>query len=356
MNNQLKLIIFVICTFGSYIPCFAQLDNVEDLIRGGVADAEILAEQYLAPVGKGFGADLNNGWYTTAKPHKFLGFDITLVTSTAFAPPADKTFDISKLNLQNLRLADDTNSITPTIVGDDTEGPNIELRLPFNNTDSLISEFNMPQGIGFRAIPSAMLQGALGVGKNTEVIFRFLPDIEFNDDLGSLQMLGLGVKHDLKQWLPAGMLLPFDLSLLAGYTNFSASTKDITLEPDANAIQTDLSASYDNQELEIASDAFTLNLLLSRKFSAFTLFGGVGFETSSFDIRLKGTYPITTLDQTGQRIIENLNNPIDISLDGANTLRATAGFRLNFLFMNLYSSYTLADYSAITLGLGFGAR
>ena len=66
---------------------YAQLDNVEDLFLGGVDDVSLLVEEYLRPAGNGFGTDLNHGWYSSARAHKFLGFDITVLASAAFLIP-----------------------------------------------------------------------------------------------------------------------------------------------------------------------------------------------------------------------------------------------------------------------------
>ena len=40
------------------------------------------------------GAGLNNAWWTTAKPHKKLGFDISLSITPIIIPDADKSFNI----------------------------------------------------------------------------------------------------------------------------------------------------------------------------------------------------------------------------------------------------------------------
>lgn len=342
---------------------WAQINNVEALMRGGLNDANLLLEAYLSPFGRGFGADLNNGWFNTARTHKFLGFDLTVTANAAIAPISAKTFDLSTLGLQNLRL-DNSNADpnTPTVVGDEQPGPEMTLVLnnPATGQDQVISRFRMPQGIGFRAVPSAMIQASLGIVSNTDVILRFFPETEFDSDVGKLRLFGLGVKHDLSQWLPGGGFLPFDLSILAGYTVFQVQSGDISLQPDPDAVPT--GATYSEQKVEIEATSYTVNLLVSKQLAILTLFGAIGIESSSVDLRVKGTYPVTVIDDDpssphfGQKIIEDFVDPTNISFDGVNNRRATVGIRLHLLLLTLHGSYTFSSYPVATLGVGLSIR
>lgn len=362
MYYKLRIGLLLFGTFVCTNFAYSQIDNVGDLMRSGLDDANLLMHEYLAPFGKGFGADLNNGWFNTARTHKFLGFDITVTANAAIAPTSDETFDLSKLGLKNLRLSNpDADPNTPTIVGDDQPGPQMDLILnnPLTGQKELISTFRMPQGIGFRYVPSPMIQASLGLIKNTEVMVRFFPEMEVAQDVGSLKLFGLGVKHDLKQWIPGGGLLPFDFSVMAGYTIFQARAEQ-SLEPDPDSIPT--GASYDDQKVEIEATGFTVNFLISKQFALLTLFGAVGLESSSVDLKLKGTYPVTVVETVatspnfGRKVIEDFVDPVNISIDGANNLRANVGARLKLIFLTLHASYTFSNYPVATVGLGIYVR
>ncbi len=354
MNRTLRILLILSATLFCTNIAFAQINNVEDLMRAGVDDASLLINEYLRPFGNGFGANLNNGWYNTAKTHKFFGFDITLTANAAIAPASAETFDLTILGLQNMRPLNQANSIAPTVVGDDNAGPEVELFLEHLGQDVPFDTLTMPPGIGFNYVPSPMIQGSLGFIMNTDIIVRFIPEIKINDDFGSLRMFGIGVKHDLKQWLPKGDLLPFDLSLMAGFTTFQAQA-NLEVEPYPSADPT--GASYDDQEVELEAKSLTVNLLISKKFSILTLFGGIGVESSNVDVKMKGTYPVPILDETTQEIvIEDFIDPVQLSFDGANKLRANLGFKLNLLFLAVHASYTFSNYPVVTAGVGFNIR
>jgi len=355
-------VLIALVMFVNSTTSYAQLDNVEDLLRGGVRDAELLVRSYLTPFGNAFGADLNAGWYQTAKTHKFLGFDLTVMASAAIAPVSDETFDLNALGLQNLRLSSpgaDPN--TPTIVGNDQPGPDVQLVVdnPLTGQEEILANFRMPGGIGFRVIPSPMVQASVGVFMNTDLILRFFPEVQFENDLGRIGMYGIGLKHNLTQWLPGGNLLPFDLAVVLGVTTFRAEA-NLNVQPDPNAISS--GGNYENQQIVLEANSFVINAVISKKLSLLTLFAGVGIESSTVDLNMQGTYPITSIETDpaspnfGQSIVEDFVDPVNLSFDGANTTRADVGFRLNFVLLSVYGSYTLAKYPVAHVGAAFSIR
>ncbi len=361
-SNRRNFSALLIALFCFSPSAYGQLTNVDVFIQAGAADAEALSKAYLAPVGRGFGADLNSGWANTAKTHGLLGFDITIMGSAAVTPGSDKSFDLSTLDLQHIRLSNPTaNSTAPTVIGSDNAGPQVDIFVnnPFTGQDEKIGEsFELPPGLDFNYVPSPMVQASVGLLMNTDVIIRYFPDTEIDKDIGKAGLFGFGLKHDLLQYFPGGGLLPIDLSLLVGWTSFEATAGlDVFVDP-SDASNADLNS----QEVELDADSFTMNLLLSKKFALLTLFGSVGFENSSVNLRLNGNYPITVIETNpvdpmfGQEVKEIISDPVDVSIDGANDFRASAGFQLSFVFFNVYGNYTFAQYPVANLGLAFGFR
>lgn len=362
MQNKLRIALILVITFLFSSFGYAQIGNVDQLLRAGVADANLLIKEYLSPFGFGFGADLNNGWYSTAKTHQLGGFDLTVMASSAIAPTSDESFDLNDLPLQNMQLSNaNANSVTPTIVGDDTPGPEVDVVLanPLTGQDEVVGSFQMPEGLGFRYVPSAVVQASIGLVMNTDVMIRFFPETEIDEDIGRFQMFGLGVKHDLKQWIPAASSLPFDLAVMLGYTTFQAES-DLELEPDPDAVPT--GARYDNQEVEVEAKSFTLNFIASKQFAILTLFGGLGYETSNVDLKLKGNYPVTIIETNpasanfGDEVIEDIVDPVDLSFSGENDLRFNVGFQVRLVFLALHASYTVSSYPVLNAGVGLTFR
>ncbi|MFQ5648582.1 MAG: DUF6588 family protein [bacterium] len=357
--RTIRVLMVIFSLFASL--CHAQIDNVQDLMRSGVDDATLLLKAYLTPFGNGFGADLNSGWATSARTHRVLGFDITVSANAAIAPESEKLFDITALGLQNLRLVANENPLTPSVVGDDDPGPEVAVILnnPFTGQDEIVTTFRMPQGVGFRYVPSPMVQAAIGVPLNTDVIIRYFPEITFDNDVGRMKMGGIGIKHELNQWLPGGNMLPFDLAVLLGVTTFQAEA-DLEVNPDPQAIQT--GASYDFQQVDIEATAFAFNIMISKKLAVLTLFGGVGIESSSLDIKLEGRFPVTLIETEplspnfGKTVIVDFEDPVHLSFNGANSARANVGVQLELAILSAYLSYTFSEYPVATAGIGFTLR
>jgi len=79
-----------------------------------------------------------------------------------------------------------------------------------------------------------------------------------------------------------------------------------------------------------------------------------------------GSYPVTSFnpdynpaeqtEETREKIIEELEEPIDLSIDGSNSVHAMAGFRLRLSLITISGSYTLSNYPVANIGVGLSFR
>ena len=169
-----------------------------------------------------------------------------------WSPTSDKSFDVSKLGLQEVKVSPTESSIAQSVAGNKNSDPNCMIILI-----KLISTplFQMPKGTGIGIVPSTMIQAGIGLPFSTEIDARFIPTISFGD-LGKLGLWGIGLKHDIKQWIPVISHVPFwDLSLQGGYTSLKSTFSDVTLN----------------------ANAFTANLLVSTDIPIINVYGGLGF-------------------------------------------------------------------------------
>lgn len=340
-------LLFFACTTTASL---GQINNIDELIRTGQQDAEILTRAYLKPLPSGFGGDINSGWFMNAKPHKSLGFDIQIRGAVAFVPNSDQSFDLSDLNLQRTRPEDLTNTISPTISGDDTPGPGVIIE---DENGDQVGQFNLPSGSGYDVVPAPMLQASLGIIKDTDITVRFIPESSAEDiEYG---MLGFGIKHGINQWLPGGNLLPVDLSLMAGYTNIDV-TGDLDLRPEGfPADQEAANANYDNQEAQISLNTFTVKALVGKSLPFISVYGGVGYETSTMEVDVAGNYPVNVSTPLGEGF-DLVRDPISYEEDGNNSFSLLAGTNIKLLFFNIFAEYTLTDYPILNAGVGFSFR
>jgi len=354
------------CMAISFSSVKAQDKFAADYLRGGINDGNKLLGEYLKPFGRGFGAGLNNGWYNTAETHKPLGFSVSVITNLTFIPSADKSYDISQLNLERLTLENPGNSMAPTVFGENKDGAGLEIRVddpatPGSDRDYILTRFNAPKGTGIGFLPIPMIQGAVGLPKGTEIMIRFIPTLTSSGINGSFNLYGFGLKHDIKQWIPVISELPFDLSVMGAFTRINTSAS-LDLQPDAGSVSS--RSVYAEQEMLFNVNAMTANLIFSKKIAFFTPHISAGFNTSRARLRVVGDFPIVSHVEEnpasadfGKKIYKDSNDPIDTMFDNEMDFRVNVGFRLKmFGLVCLFADYTIARYSTLTMGLGVSFR
>lgn len=319
------------------LSLFAQSD-MDVYLKAGADDASKLIESYISPVMKSFGYGINNGWYNTAKPHKTLGFDLTVTAHLVYAPKASQYFTFNNSDYSNIRLASGQSAEAPTAFGPNEEGPELEILDEDGNatgtTFNSINGLGLKEEIGMNAVPVPMAQLGIGIAKNTDLKLRYIPKMNFDD--GEIGLWGIGVMHDVKQWIPGIKMLPFDLSALVGYTKLTAGY-DMEGEIDGK-----------DQRAELVASGFTVQGIISKKISVLTLYGAVGYNSVKSSIKVNGTYELEDYS-------EPLVDPVDLAF-GEGSLRATAGFRLKLAILTLHADYTLNKYPILTAGVGFSVR
>jgi hypothetical protein len=355
-----KTLFLLLCLFlqvGFNINSKAQIDELGGFLATGTYDAEKLLGAYVSPWINGFGASMTGGWYNTAKTHKSGGFDLTITSNIAYVPTEFKTFNVDELKLEGVELADATKPISPTVAGINEVGPQM------NYTQiSGLKAYNLPKGTTIAMVPSPMLQLTVGLFKDTEITGRYCPKIHDKND-NNIMMWGVGLKHGLKQWIPAVKKVPFlNLTLQGGYTRL---TTNLGLAVTPSTIGLDMydnlpAETWNDQNLMLQISSFTGNLLISADIPFVSFYGGVGFTSTKSILQMQGYYPMMTVNGTEPSVVASEKDPIDIQIknqDGGVTKpRLNAGVRLKFGFFTLHFDYTRANFNVVTAGLGISFR
>jgi hypothetical protein len=352
------------------VPSFSQIEDIGLMLTGGVNDAEQMLTEYLRPFANALGANINGGWYNTAKVHNFGGFDITFTASLAFVPDEHKTYDLSQMTLTALY----DNNIANTVAGGKDIGPELTYQQDILGNQVTYLQYDHPSGTGVDFIPSPMVNAAVGLPKGFEIMGRYMPTVKIGE-AAKAGIWGAGFKHDVKQWIPVLARIPaLNLSIMYGYTNIKVNTELDEITPDMIGA-TDLTTndvSFDNQNFDVVTQGHTANALVSANLPVVCFYGGVGVSITQTNLKLNGYYPMPTIitDPTDPdfdplltpvvRDQDALKDPIDIEIknqDGGTTKpRLNAGIRFKFAVITLHVDYTWANYSVATVGLGVNIR
>ena len=288
-------------------------------------DAKAFLHQYLTPLGESLGASLNNGWYNTARPHRFGGFDATITLNILTIPTGKKSF-----NPNSIENFSSTDLSTPTILGKGN-GATIEYEG---------EQFTMPNqnnGVSFLPIPT--LNFGVGLFKKTELNGRYIPNYKYNGGFigkGEISMWGLGFKHDILQWIPIiGNTIPFSLSLQAGYTQ---------LNTEINIL---------DQAVNIDVQAMNINLILSRNILMLTGFASVGYNSAVTTFSAGENLSNLDFFNIGDL---NFDLPISMTFESQNDIRANIGLKFTLAVIALQANYTFSEYPVATIGVGVSLR
>ena len=349
MKNLLLCLSFLIMTTS------LKAQELESILIAA-ADASQLTESYINPVMKGLMYSMNGGWYTTAKTHKKFGFDITINANLSIVPDADKLFAFIESDYDYLSLPNGETSL-PTIMSEDDTETMVDISIPVGDGTFKVASFEMPGGISsdlpLNAVPTPMVQVGFGLPFKTDIKLRMVPQVSFDDSIEA-NLFGLGLQHDLTQYLGPLDKLPLSISILGAYTNMRVS---YAIDDESTTDGVVVSA---DGEAEFKMNTFTIQALASLNFKIITIYGGFGYNNGNSTVKLKGDYDLEYDVEDGSGNVigttnESVTDPINLNFD-ANGMRATIGARLNLAFFKIFADYSLQEYNTMTAGIALSFR
>lgn len=346
-------------------PLLSQLPS-PDFIYGGIEDAEVILQEYLEPYAHILGADLNAGWYNTARPHKLGGLDVTATVSWAKAPSSALFYDLTELDL-NGTLEANPGTTAPTVAAEQDSRPRLSYTQMVdmgggNMQEVEYANFTVPDGAGVDFFPLPMAQLTVGLPLGTDVSARFIPSVGYRD-YGEIGLWGVGGKHSISQWLPILKKLNFlDISIQGGFTKVRSSVH-VAMEPHS-LVEIDPYPDYDwdDQFITMNVGGWTLNLIASQTLPVISFYQGIGYASSMVNLLMEGHYPVNTiiLDESspdfGRVSYEILENPIDLRYKNYNNLRLNVGARIKLGVLTLHYDFTYTLYATHSVGIGISFR
>ncbi len=263
------------------------------------------AKNYLQPLADAFGANLNSGFFYSARIPRF-GLSVRVGISAMIAPiPSDK----KAFALQDEKVGDfwvifpENAPPVPTVFGK-------EQTVPINIDGST---FNAPGGIwDTDFFPMAVPQITVGSFLGTEAMVRYF---KYNhSDIGEIKLSGFGLRHSLSQYIP---LFPIHVAL--GIYRQTFTIGDI-----------------------VEARTMYYGLQASKKLAIITFYAGYGIESCKLDLNY------TYVHGNQQEF------PIGFEFDSVNRTRINAGLAFDLLILKIYADYSMADQSVICVGTAIG--
>jgi hypothetical protein len=282
-----------------FISTVSRAQNpIEDAVKQLTSDN---AKGYLQPMVTSFGANLNSGLYHSASISE-LGFTLKfdIVGMATLIGDDEKKYKATS-------PIDGSLTETATIfggLGSTVPGPAPGMEYQFQNGQ-----------VKTNYVLFASPQLTIGDVYYSQVVIRYAP-IPKIGDFPKVTLFGIGGRHNVSHYFP---VVPLDVAASIYYQTFDIG--DI-----------------------FQAKTFNFGAQASKTFSVLTVYGGLQYETSSMDVSYtyEGEYGATK------------GTKMNLSMDGENKFRFTAGLNVNLLVLNLFADVNIGSMTMFSGGLGFG--
>lgn len=340
----------ILLTLLSLVTTISKAQDIDALLTAGVDNAEKFANDYLMPGTNGLMHSMNANWFNTADAKPLGGFEISIVANAATIQDKQKSFlmqiaDYNSNPDQDFTVTFEDSAISKnvaTALGENNQDINIIVTYDDEILGEQQETITLPSGIGSETanlLPTAFIQGALGLSKGIEIKARFVPKINTEDI--DISMYGAGLQMEFTKWLPADKVLPVAVSALIAYTHLDGSY-DLT---ESSGI------SGSNQRLESDNNTWLFQLIASTKLPVINFYGGLGYIKGKSESDLLGDYTVSS----GPFFSETITDPFSVSSE-VSSVRGTLGTKLKLGFFRLNAEYHLSEFNAFSVGINFGFR
>ena len=321
MKNIL-LFLSVILLFSSH-NSNAQNDQTTLLIN----DMLKVAENFASPGAEGAALQSSAGWFTSASTLDKWKFEVSLHGNALFVPSSKQKNLSNNRDYKILNFRGAENALLPTVYGGETDAV-FEGQI-FNQNFS----FDAIDGLGKETLIHPYPQVTMGLPYSTEVAVRYLPSIIVNDV--GFSTYGIGLKHNFTQYYEQRYNPEnFQFAAVVTYSNFKVDYQFDELSiPDF----------VDLNRIDVNADLWLFQVLGSKLYNTFEVFGALGVTASNFEYELGGTGGALPL----------LNDAL-VGIEGSGSkFKGDVGFNYYFTNFKVSAMFTASNFFNANLGIHY---
>lgn len=224
--------------------------------------------------------------------------------------------------------------------------------------------FDLPPGLNISSLIAAVPQIEIGSFMGTELLVRFIPQMNWGEAVGEFGFWGLGLKHSISQ-----------------YFNKSDKTEDRLFDLSIQGVyqSTTLNNTYGESASNIKADAQIMSfniqgsktIMTSSGTYLFDVYGGAGYESLNIDAKLTSFLPVTLQAELGLRtprtclevdgewaVVDPARGCFgddqarvdDLSLKNS-SVRATLGISRQLGPMSIFFDYSVSQFNILSGGI-----
>lgn len=305
-------------------------------------DMLFLADNFASPASESAAYQGTAGWFTSAAALGKWKVDVSFHGNALFVPSSKKEFSINNGNFDILNImGDQTKAVLPTAFGGTSE-VQFEGQITIEERDNLpgltgqtfpISELDAIDGIDKGAIFYPFAQVSVGLPFETELAVRALPELEL--DGSKFSTYGVALKHNFSQYF--GFNRKKEDLQLAAVLSYNIFNVKYGFDPVAIPGVVTLNL------IDVDADMIMGEVLASKRYENFEIFGALGMAKSNFDYKFDGS-------GIGLPLI---NDELTTLSDNNAQFKGDIGFNLYFSKFKVTTMATAGQFFNVNLGLHF---
>jgi len=320
MRNLSLLFIF------STSIAFAQLEDVGDIAE----DLVFLSAQYVDPAAEAAVYQSSGGWFTSAKKKELWELEVSIQGNILFIPNKNRDFLINEDQLQNIEIQGlESTALSPTALGGDNT-----VVLEGHIGDDFF-EFDSPEGLNESYVKHAQLQAGLGLWYGTTFIVRYSPKIKF--DKTYYQILGVGLQHNISQWIPFLKDSSFDVAGLITYSDYTVSDNFSDIKLPLGTVL---------NSVKVDGESFMFNVIASKQVKNFNFSTALGLTATNFEYTIGGD--VGALD-----VLSILNQALNEADNSLNNFKIDLGVDYKIHDFSVNTMLTFGKYTNLIFGVNY---
>ena len=268
-----RLLIKLIAVILFFSSQLAQSQSAQDIqkLSDLVNDAVYFTKIFVTPATDAAVYQASNGWMNTPKKAELWDLNVGLHGNVFFVPKSNRTFIVSNSDFKFFKVPGGSATVQTALGSDDQ----IPLTGNIGGQDVVVKS---PEGVSAEAVQYVYLQASLGLWFGIELITKFSPVVKIGNF--DYQVYGVGLKHNLDQYMPTLSKNNLRLAAMASYGREDLGVKFL-----------DVQTQYGNlglNQLTSVIDTYQFQVNFSKQFNKFELGTGLIFNSSNFNYKMGG--------------------------------------------------------------------
>ncbi len=203
--------------------------------------------------------------------------------------------------------------------------------------------FTLPPGTNKNVLFALIPQIEIGSFYGTEILIRYIPPIEIDEDIGKFSFWGLSLKHSISQYFPERY---FDLAIQGAFQG-TRLTNEVGIT---------------QSKFEAIANLFNINIHASKSFEGILdIYTGVSFEQIDIDTKFQYYIPVEQQQQLGL-LEKGIGTPTPgypgdqdpqtakLGLSDTN-IKWVAGISRDFANFTFFADYSISKFNIFSAGI-----